>query len=185
MVLIPVDRELLQRCVERQPDAWRAFVDRFIGLVTSVVERTAASRSMTLNATDREDLVADVFVAILANDMAALRRFQGKSSLATYLAVIARRVVVRGLLARAGVPPLAPIAHDAPSNAQGVEERIGNQQQVAHMLQGLVPAEAQVVRLYHLEGKTYREISRVVGVPENTIGPLLSRARTRLRSMPH
>lgn len=129
--------------------------------------------------------MADVFVAILANDMAALRRFQGRSSLATYLAVIARRVAVRNLLARLGVPPLAPIAHETPSNVPGVEERIGNQQQVDHMLEGLVPAEAQVVRLYHLEGKSYREISRVVGVPENSIGPLLSRARTRLRSMPH
>jgi RNA polymerase sigma-70 factor, ECF subfamily len=37
------------------------------------------------------------------------------------------------------------------------------------------------VRLYHLEGKSYHEISRVVGVPENSIGPLLTRVRARLR----
>ena len=42
-------------------------------------------------------------------------------------------------------------------------------------------AEAQVVRLYHLEGKSYHEISSTVGMPENSIGPILSRARNKMR----
>jgi RNA polymerase sigma-70 factor (ECF subfamily) len=41
--------------------------------------------------------------------------------------------------------------------------------------------EAEVVRLYHLEGKSYHEISAHVGIPENSIGPTLSRARARMR----
>ncbi|TWT42915.1 RNA polymerase sigma factor [Botrimarina hoheduenensis] len=185
MVLIPIDRELLNKCLAHDEDAWSAFIDRFAGLVTRVVSSTADRRSISLSATDREDLVSEVFVELLTGEMAPLRKFQGKSSLATYLAVIARRVVVRRLLVRAGITPIAPMTHDLPSNTPTVEDRIANQQQVEHMLQGLVPAEAQVVRLYHLEGKSYREISRVVGMPENTIGPLLSRARTRLRAQPH
>ena len=32
-----------------------------------------------------------------------------------------------------------------------------------------------------LEGKTYQEISRSVGMPENSVGPMLSRARAKLR----
>jgi RNA polymerase sigma-70 factor (ECF subfamily) len=35
--------------------------------------------------------------------------------------------------------------------------------------------------MYHLEGKSYQEISQVVGMPENSIGPILSRARHRMR----
>ena len=38
-----------------------------------------------------------------------------------------------------------------------------------------------MVRLYHLEGKSYREISSQVGMPENSIGPTLSRAREKMR----
>jgi RNA polymerase sigma-70 factor (ECF subfamily) len=38
-----------------------------------------------------------------------------------------------------------------------------------------------VVRLFHLEGKSYQEISTAVGMPENSIGPILSRARDKLR----
>ena len=43
----------------------------------------------------------------------------------------------------------------------------------------LDPQEASVVRMYHLEGKSYEEISKVVGMSENSIGPVLTRARGR------
>ena len=43
--------------------------------------------------------------------------------------------------------------------------------------------EADIVRLYHLEGKTYHEISRETGVPVNSIGPALSRARAKMRRL--
>ena len=42
--------------------------------------------------------------------------------------------------------------------------------------------EARIVRMYHLEGKPYQEISSAVGVPENSIGPILSRARSKMRA---
>jgi RNA polymerase sigma-70 factor (ECF subfamily) len=41
--------------------------------------------------------------------------------------------------------------------------------------------DAQIVRMYHLEGKSYREISSTMGIAENSIGPALSRARTQMR----
>jgi RNA polymerase sigma-70 factor (ECF subfamily) len=48
-------------------------------------------------------------------------------------------------------------------------------------LRGLNGQEADVVRMYHLEGKSYQEISSSMGVPENSVGPTLSRAREKLR----
>jgi RNA polymerase sigma-70 factor (ECF subfamily) len=35
--------------------------------------------------------------------------------------------------------------------------------------------------MYHLEGKSYQEISAAIGMPENSIGPILSRAREKMR----
>jgi RNA polymerase sigma-70 factor (ECF subfamily) len=35
--------------------------------------------------------------------------------------------------------------------------------------------------MYHLEGKSYHEISQDLGIPENSIGPALSRARAKMR----
>jgi RNA polymerase sigma-70 factor (ECF subfamily) len=62
-----------------------------------------------------------------------------------------------------------------------LERRIDDREEVGRLLGELKGSEADVVRMYHLEGKSYEEISRTVGMPENSVGPMLSRARAKLR----
>ena len=182
MALSDIDRQLLQRCLARQPHAWEDFVDRFLGLVVHVISHSAHSRSIAVSPHDLEDLAAEVFMAIVAEDFAVLRRFRGQSSLATYLTVVARRVVVRELLKRRIVPnPMNGAGHDVEDAAADAEQRLANHEEVHRLLGELAGDEADIVRLYHLEGKTYHEISREMGVPENSIGPTLSRARAKMR----
>ena len=72
-----------------------------------------------------------------------------------------------------GVPEL--VQDPAPARMEDREE-------VQRLLMRLDPKEANVVRMYHLEGKSYEEISRVVGMSANSIGPVLSRARDKMRN---
>jgi RNA polymerase sigma-70 factor (ECF subfamily) len=186
VALSEIDRNLLERCLQRKPRAWEDFVDRFMGLVIHVVNHTARARSIRLSAADRDDLCAEVFLASIKNDFALLRNFRGKSSLATYLTVVARRIVVKELLARMSAAKLGDASSGQPVEGlpdprPSVEERLGNQEEVQRLLSAVQGTEAQVVRLYHLEGKSYQEISAVVGMPENSIGPILTRARHRMR----
>ena len=181
MALSEIDRSLLDRCLQRKPRAWEDFVDRFMGLVVHVINHTAQCRSINLSSADREDLASEVFLAIVDNDMAALRHFRGKSSLATYLTVIARRVVVRKLVDGHSSVPLGDMVARAESGEFEPEERIGDREEVSRLLGELHGSEAAVVRMYHLEGKSYQEIGHAVGMPENSIGPMLSRARAKLR----
>ncbi|HRX81002.1 MAG: sigma-70 family RNA polymerase sigma factor [Planctomycetaceae bacterium] len=184
MSLSDIDRDLLQRCLSNGPRAWEDFVDRFLGLVVHVINHTSQSRSIRLTAQDREDLSADVMLAIVSDDFAVLRRFRGDSSLATYLTVIARRVVVRELLKRKTSSPSLSNVIDRTNPKNRVplsEERINNRDEVEQLLRSLHGPEADVIRMYHLEGKTYQEISSSVGMPENSIGPTLSRARAKMR----
>jgi RNA polymerase sigma-70 factor (ECF subfamily) len=186
VALSEIDRNLLERCLQRKPRAWEDFVDRFLGLVVHVVNHTARARSIRLSADDRDDLSAEVFLTIIRNDFAVLRNFRGKSSLATYLTVVARRIVVHELLARMSAAQL--VEGSSPHSAQYVpdphasaEDRLADQEEVERLLAGLRGTEAQVVRMYHLESRSYQEISAAVGMPENTIGPILSRARNKMR----
>ena len=71
----------------------------------------------------------------------------------------------------------------ATANNASPEQRINDREQVARLMKELNGPEADVVRLYHLEGKSYREISDTVGMPENSIGPTLSRARAKMRAV--
>ncbi len=182
VALSEIDRSLLQQCLAHQGRSWESFVDRFLGLVVHVVNHTASARSIRLSKEDREDLCADVFVEILKEDFAVLRSFQEKSSLATYLTVISRRVVVRNLVKHQSLNVSLEQAVAIPANdPENDKQRIDNIEEVGRLLEGLPTSEAQVVRMYHLEGRSYSEISSQTGVPVNSIGPTLSRARERLR----
>jgi RNA polymerase sigma-70 factor (ECF subfamily) len=182
-----LDRALLQRCLSHQPGAWNDFVDRYLGLIYHVVHHTSHSRSMPLRPEDIEDLAAEVLLQIVASDYAVLRQFRGQSSLATYLTVIARRICVHELASRAAAKEIQPQVDGKHVNGAEAEEspksRLGleNLEEVEKLLGKLPGRERQVVRLYYLEGRTYEEISTDLNIPVNSIGPILSRARKKLR----
>jgi RNA polymerase sigma-70 factor (ECF subfamily) len=190
VALSEIDRNLLDRCLTRKPRAWEDFVDRFMGLVVHVINHTAQARSIRLTPEDRDDLCGDVFLAVIKDDYAVLRHFRAQSSLATYLAVVARRVVVRQLLHNKSANRLVqtaaqsnPSATPEPDVSGDHEQRVSDREEVAKLLAELNGHEAEVVRMYHLEGKSYQEISSVVGIAENSIGPTLSRAREKMKRM--
>ncbi len=186
MALTELDRHLLNRCLEHDSGAWSDFVDRYLGLIFHVVHHTAHSRSVKLRPEDAEDVCAEILLQIVAHDYAVLRRFRGKASLATYLTVVARRICVRELVRRNFAAELGhTLGHGSPGSGAEIpvlpEERIDNEDEVRFMLEGLATKEAAVVRMYHMEGKSYQEISAATGIPANSIGPTLNRARAKLR----
>ncbi|HUT92060.1 MAG TPA: sigma-70 family RNA polymerase sigma factor [Thermoguttaceae bacterium] len=182
MALSEIDRNLLERCLQRKSRAWEDFVDRFMGLIVHVINHTAQARSVRLTPEDRDDLCAEVFLNVIKNDFAILRHFRGQSSLATYLTVVTRRIVVKRMMQRNSSTPLREgAARDAVDARPQPEQRISDQEEVERLLEGLADGESRIVRMYHLEGKSYHEISEAVGVSENSIGPILSRARSKMR----
>jgi len=106
--------------------------------------------------------------------------------LATYLTVVARRVVVRAISKRRMAEALGHVPAHQSSLAQAhavphEEQRVEDVEEVKRLLAKLPSPDADVVRKFHLEGRSYREISSQLGIPENTIGPTLSRAREKMR----
>ncbi len=172
------DRRLVADCLAEAPDAWERFVGHFAGLFRHVADRTAAWRGRTLTAADRDDIVADVLLACVRDDAAVLRGYAGRASLATYLTVIARRTTVRWLLKRAAIAEPAGVCPDVVArSADGGAAR----EEVEALLGRLDDHERLLVRLHHLEARSYGEISRLTGMPLGSIGPALSRAKAKMR----
>ena len=188
VALTEIDRRLLDRCLERTPGAWEDFVNRFIGLFVHVIQQTAQARSVPLNQDDVDDLVSEIFVTVLQDDFAVLRRFRGESSLATYLTVVARRITVREITIRRKAQALGHVsAHGASahaeSNLQSLPAGLDNREAVSSLLSRLPSADAEIVRRYYLNEQSYQQISVELGISENSIGPILSRARSKLKSL--
>jgi RNA polymerase sigma-70 factor (ECF subfamily) len=181
-----VDRDLVQRCLKNEPGAWEDFVDRFLGLIYHVVHHTAYLRSSPLRPEDTEDVAAEIMLQLVSNDYAALRHFRGKSSLATYLTVIARRICVHELARRSAAREVQPktdgyTEQTEPEAPPKAEIGLESLEEVQKLLSKLPAREREVVRLCYLEGRSYEEISTELHIPVNSIGPILSRARKRLR----
>ena len=182
----PEDAALVQDCLRGAPGAWDRFVDRFAGLFHHVVDRTCSQRRLALSAADRDDVIAEILVEVLKENAAVLRGFAGRSSLATYLAVIARRTAVRMLsqadahVVRVDLPTAGAAVVD-----RHADHRRSDREEIEGLMGCLEPDEARLIRLHHLEARSYGEISRLTGLPLGSIGPALSRARQKMRDVGH
>jgi RNA polymerase sigma-70 factor (ECF subfamily) len=155
-----------------------------MGLIYHVIHQVAHSRSLVLSPADIEDLGAEIFLGIVDDDYGVLRRFKGGSSLPTYLTVVARRICVKEVVKRHREAELGhATAHRSVVNGDSSAETepIATAEEVERMLKDLPDREAEVVRLYHLNYLNYRQIGKQLGIPENSVGPILAKARQRLR----
>lgn len=184
MPLREIDRQLLDRCLRKEPGAWNDFVDRYMGLIYHVIHHVSHARSLVLSPSDIEDIAAEIFLEIVDGDYSVLRRFKGGSSLPTYLTVVARRICVKEMIKRHREAELGHThAHRSTTTEDGSAEAeaIASAEEVARMLEHLPDREAEVVKLYHLKYLNYRQIGKQLGITENSVGPILAKARQHLR----
>jgi len=180
----PADRDLVAACLAKSPGSWDRFVGRFGHLIGAVVARTASRRQISLSPADSDDLVAEVFAELIVRDAAALRMFSGRSTLTTYLTVIARRVAVRKLQQRRRATAALSLSDAGPlpaDPATPATETTALREEVEHWLAPLSEDDRRLVRMHELEGHSYGDIARETGIPINSIGPRLSRARAMIR----
>ncbi len=184
MPLRELDRKLIERCLQHEPGAWIDFVDRYMGLIYHVIQHVGHARSIVISSDDIEDLCAEIFLQIVDDDYRVLRKFKGQSSLPTYLTIIARRTCVKEVIKRNRE---ASLGHTKAHRSSIVEEDESDiepiiaAEEVERLLKDLPEREAQVVRMYHLSHLNYRQIGKELGIPENSVGPILASARRRLR----
>lgn len=182
MVLSKLDQKLLERCLTGSDGGWEDFIGRFLPLLVHVVNQSLRQRFGQVPEAVRDDLVAEVLLALVQDDFAVLRRFRGNSSLGTYLVVVSRRVVARKLnkMRREVVSSQANLENAQQAEDGATFERV---EQIDSLLLRLPENEAKAIRLFHLEHCSYEEIGGHLGIPENSVGPLLSKARNRLKAL--
>lgn len=182
MTITEVDRRLIKSCVNRDGRAWTEFQDRFLPLFLHVVRQSASLRSIPIDESTEDDLVAEIVTRLVDDDFKILRAFRGKAKLGTYLTVVARRVSVNHL-ARIQAMRRKQVENgaEAASADSSPDVAVANADEVKFLLDSLKGRELELVRAYYVDNKTYAEISQEMGIPENSIGPTLHRIREKLR----
>lgn len=183
------DLALVEQLVAGEAGAWQTFIGRFGRLIFARVLATARELNRPLSQIDAEDVCAEVFSRLIADGYAALKRFEGRSSLSTWLTVVTRRIAGRRIatLARepshpAAWPPLETLP--ASPHEEPLASMIGNEERemLAAGIAQLGERQRQIARLFYFEKRSYREISQELGVPMNSVGPTLARIHQKLRA---
>jgi RNA polymerase sigma factor (sigma-70 family) len=183
-----VDDEILRRCKEGDSRAVRVFVDTYKDRIASFLrwlKRPAVPPS------DVEDIAQEVFCRVLDRGRRGSIAFfvppsaGGAVPVSSWLFEIARRLVIdwqrrRGRQVKTG-PSDEP--HDARSSALAPRdhERAEDRQALQAAMAGLSEKHREVLFLREVQGKSYKEIARICGIPENTVKSRLMRAREGLR----
>ncbi|CCG01663.1 sigma-70 family RNA polymerase sigma factor [Blastococcus saxobsidens] len=123
-----------------------------------------------------DDLTQETYLRAFA----ALHRFEGRSSLRTWLLSIARRVCADAIRSRRRRPTLARGVEPADAEVPDDADRVGEQAAVRDLLARLDRDRREAFVLTQLLGLPYAEAAEVVGCPVGTIRSRVARARADL-----
>ena len=174
------EARLLRAVLDDDATAWRGLVGRYAPLLHAVVRRTFSRYGGVTTVQDEEDAVAAVWRNLLEHDRHLIRRCLERGNLAATLHVLARHRAVD--LLRRHRPEVVALSEQHSRIEEPAEEQMpAEPHQLHEALERLTERQRTVVRLFYLQGKRYREIAEVTGMPANSVGPTLTRALRKLR----
>ena len=165
------DAELVRAARIGDMSAWRGLYERYAPLV----HRFSAALGVPIE--EREDAAQDIFIAVFRS----LRHFRGEAQLSTWIYRIAARHAIRlGRRRRTRELMRLAMLKEKPAITADPSERSTQIATLDRMLAKLPPKKRTVLVLFEIEGLSAKEISDVVGCPENTVWSRLHHARAEM-----
>jgi RNA polymerase sigma-70 factor (ECF subfamily) len=165
------DAELVRSCRSGDVTAWRSLYERYAPLV----HRFASSLGVPTD--EREDAAQDIFIAVFRS----LKHFRGEAQLSTWIYRIAARHAIRlGRRRRTRETMRLTMLNEKPTVLNDPSERSTQVATLDRLLAKLPPKKRTVLVLFEIEGLSAKEISDVVGCPENTVWSRLHHARSEM-----
>lgn len=176
------ERELLTRCLAGDDGAWREFLSAYDGVIRHLAKLSLRSCNLPGDEGHVDEIRSGVLEMLVAHDFRILRTFRWQCSFPTWLRVVVRTVSIRSVRRKKidprSVPP--PQAPPEPLERLLTEERIRT---VREALEGLPEREREILSMFFIDGRPYREIADALKIPMGTIATVLARTREKLRAM--
>lgn len=168
--------ELLSGCIDSHPNAWRDFATRYHRLITGCAVRFGSHAHA-------EDVAQTVYLQLIQNHSALLRRFAGpEGAFIIYLKSIARNTALnygRKERRRLADPVCCEFLPDPGS--MGLPEFPITPTELLEEIMAL-PMPYRIVLHLRFAGYNHREIATILDRPLNTVLTQSSRAISRLKS---
>ena len=168
----PADVELLDALGRGDEAAYLELVERHGRYLYGI------AHSLSGNAADADDLVQETFVAALTS------KFRGEAAVRTWLVqiLVRRAAMLRRNKGRGGgTSDISAVTGDRSMASGSAAGAADARMDLSAMLSGLSPEHREVIVLRELEGRSYEEMARLLGVPLGTVESRLYRARAELK----
>ncbi|MBD3425720.1 MAG: sigma-70 family RNA polymerase sigma factor [Candidatus Omnitrophica bacterium] len=190
-------RELVSRCLRKEPAAWDQFVRRYEALVTRSVRHKLKKLNFRLRKEEYRDIVQEIFTSIWEKDK--LSKLRDPDRLRGWLAIVSLNFTSNycsrkrfkqarttfsldeELAGESRGLTLRSVLSSAKLNTAKAVEANELGATIDKEISTLVPKQQLALKLNILDGKTQKEISSIMNVPEGTVATLISRAKKQLR----
>jgi len=184
------EEALLHRCLEGESSAWEEFLQRYRPVIERAVRFTFLRCVYRIPHADVENIVQDLLARLYERDCRRLRSYQGLCPFAAWLKSLAVRITLnairdekrRGRFGGGEIDDLALLPATDEGDQPSPEER-EEIRRLEVFLDQLGPLQNTVLKMFYYDGLSYREISASLGIPVQTLGSLITRARSRLKEM--
>jgi RNA polymerase sigma-70 factor (ECF subfamily) len=186
----PEEFALVQRCVAGDLEAWRELTRRYGALVAHAVRNVLQRVLKHADPSAVDDAAQSVWLSLCADNCRRLRGFQMKSALSTWLTVLSSRKALDYIRTEMRKGALRTVHLDGEDRdlvkelrAPETEERFSlDDVFVLHeALEKLGEEDRLILKMYYLDGLSYRSIAETLRVAPNTVSSYILRAREKLK----
>jgi len=181
---------LVQACASGNAEAWRTLMKQYGALVAHAVRTTFFRVLKQADPNQVDDAVQAVWFALCADQCRRLRGFEGNSALSTWLTVLSTRRAldyIRSEMRKGSMKHvhLDDEDRDLVKELQAPEDEEQFSMDELFLLyeamERLPDDDRLILKMYYLDGLSYRSIAGVMKVAPNTVSSYILRARDKLK----
>jgi len=186
----PEELALVQRCSTGDGDAWRELMKKYGALVAHAVRSTFLRVLKQADASLVDDAIQAVWLALCADQCRRLKGFECKAALSTWLTVLSTRRALDYIRSEMRKGSMRHVHLDDENRdivkelqAPETEEQFSLDEVFVlyEAMEKLPEADKLILKMYYLDGLSYRSIAGVMQVAPNTVSSYILRARDRLK----
>jgi RNA polymerase sigma factor (sigma-70 family) len=167
-----VDRDLIQRCIEGNQEAWKQLIRRYERLIYSIALRICRD----------SEAAADVLQQVCLELYQRLDEVRNAESLASWIATVTRRKSCDYWRRH---QPAEPLLDDSSADPDDMFVSIERQHTLERAMASLPERNRRLMQMLYMSGRhySYQEIARELGISVASIGPTRIRSLKKLRKL--
>ncbi|MBI2932930.1 MAG: RNA polymerase sigma factor [Planctomycetes bacterium] len=190
---IETERALIQRCVKGDIEGWEEMIHQYGALVVHAARTTLLRVLKNVDPNQVDEAAQAVWTALCEDGCRRLKSFAGQSALSTWLTVLSTRRTLDFIrtelrkgamrhvqLETEGFNLLNDLKDTHEADPQASEDEL----QLLHEAMERLPSEDRLIlKMYYLDGLSYRTIAQTLRVAPNTVSSYIFRAREKLKQI--